>query len=224
MMIAIHQPQYLPYLGYFDKLVKADIFVLLDDVQFKKNEWQNRNRIKTVEGWQYLTVPVCYRYPEKIREVKISYQENWMKKHCQALKTNYHRAAYFEEYYPALEEKLQKKYASLADLNIALVRFFSEKMNIPTPLLLSSELKVSGESTERLVNICLQLGADTYLSGSGGKDYLDEDCFKKAKLKLVFQEYQHPRYAQLYGDFIPNLSVVDLFFNCGEKSLEVLCR
>ncbi|PIZ15507.1 hypothetical protein COY51_04980 [Candidatus Desantisbacteria bacterium CG_4_10_14_0_8_um_filter_39_17] len=224
MIIAIHQPQYLPWLGYFDKIDKSDKFVLLDDVQFKKNEWQNRNRIKTAGsgGWQWITVPVIHRFGQKINEVKINNQENWCKKHLHQLETNYFKSPHFPQYYDFLKETYARKWENLSEVNIYFIEYLTKTLGIKKQLVKSSDLKVSGEKTDRLVNICKMLNANIYLSGVGAKEYIEIEKFEKEKIKVIFQDFHHPVYKQLYGEFIPNLSVVDLLFNYGDESLKIL--
>ena len=223
MIVAVHQPQYLPWLGYFDKIDRAHLFVLLDIVQFKKNEWQNRNRIKTAQGWQWLTVPVAYRFLQRINQVKINLQSNWARKHLLTLKNNYSKAPYFADYFSAFENILTQNWQWIATLNIRLVRELTELLGIPTPLRLASEMGDFPEDPdERLIAICKHLGAETYLAGIGGKNYMELRRFEKAGIEVVFQEFKHPVYPQLYGDFLPNLSVIDLLFNCGEQSLKII--
>ncbi|MCK4417171.1 MAG: WbqC family protein [Candidatus Latescibacteria bacterium] len=223
MIVAVHQPQYLPWLGYFDKIDRAHLFVLLDIVQFKKNEWQNRNRIKTAQGWQWLTVPVTYRFPQRIDQVKINLQSNWARKHLLTLKSNYYRAPYFSDYFSTFENILTQNWQSIATLNIRLVRELTELLGISTPLRLASELgDFPEEPDERLIAICKHLGAEVYLAGLGGRNYMNLEKFRKAGIEVVFQEFKHPVFPQLYGDFLPNLSVVDLLFNCGEQSLRII--
>lgn len=222
MKIAIHQPQYFPWLGYFDKIRQADRFVILDDVQYKKNEWQNRNRLKTAQGWQWLTVPVQYHFPETIRQVKINNTTDWRHKHQQAFLSDYGKAPHYKDYAPFLESLYSQNWENLAELNIHVVRELLKFLAIKTPVTLSSEIPVSGAATDRLVHICQKLGADHYLSGAGGEAYLDVQKFKDAGIRLSFQEYKHPSYPQLFGEFVSHLSVMDLLLNCGPKSLEVL--
>ncbi len=232
MICAIHQPQYLPWIGYFDKMQRSDVFVLLDDVQYKKNEWQNRNKIKTPQGWQWLTVPVHYTFGEKINEVLINNATNWGKKHWHALVVNYSGTTYFKDYKDFFEEVYNKQWKYLWELNIYLIKELSAFLGIETRLIKSSELQVEGEKTERLVRICKKLKADTYLSGNGAREYLDLNLFKREKVKVIFQDFEHPVYPQMRwrkneehrqdacatdDDFQPNMSVVDLLFNCGKK-------
>ena len=223
MIVAVHQPQYLPWLGYFDKMDRADLFVLLDTVQFKKNEWQNRNRIKTAQEWQWLTVPVAYRFPQRINQVEINLRTNWARKHLLAMRINYSKAPYFSDYFDPFEKILLEKWQGIAALNIRLVRALTELLRISTPLRLASELGHLPEGPdERLIAICQHMGAEVYLAGMGGKDYMNLEKFEKTGIEVVFQEFKHPVYPQLYGDFLPNLSVVDLLFNCGKQSLGII--
>ncbi|MFN3476006.1 MAG: WbqC family protein [Candidatus Methylomirabilales bacterium] len=232
MKVAIHQPQYLPWLGYFDKMDQVDCFVVLDDVQFKKNEWQNRNRIKTASGWQYLTVPVLHRFPQRIFEVRINNAVPWPRKHLQALISNYASAPFFDVHRPFFEEVYTRSWKLLLDLNLTILNYLAEALGIRAKLVLASSLraginpapteKLPGGRTDHLIAICQALGAESYLSGVGGKDYLDLGRFEEAGIQVLFQAFQCPRYPQRFGPFEPNLSVVDLLFNCGSDSLQIL--
>ena len=222
MMAAIHQPQFMPWLGYFDKMDRADCFVLLDSVQFKKNEWQNRNRIKTAQGWQWLTVPVSYRFPEKINEVRVRNTENWRNKHWQALRTNYARASGWDEYNSALSALYEQDWDAIAAVNRASIEWLRQVLGIDTPLARASDMQVSEDPSQRLVDICRIVGADTYLAGADGRNYMDLEPFAAAGLEVVFQDYEHPVYPQLFGEFEPRLSALDLALNCGAGSLEIL--
>jgi hypothetical protein len=213
-IVAIHQPQYLPWLGYFDKVDRCDVFCLLDTVQYKKNEFQNRNRIKTADGWQWLTVPVTYRFPQRIEEVGVNQTVDWQRKHLQALKTNYSKAPFFDAYYASFEEFYQQPYESLVQVNTACIELLTELLGLQRKVALASSLPVETEdSTLRLVEICKNLGGDCYLSGRDGAKYI---------VKVLFQNFKHPQYPQCYGPFEPNMSVVDLLFNCGPESLAII--
>ena len=222
MLIAIHQPQYLPWLGYLDKIDKAEIFVILDNVQFKKNEWQNRNRIKTVQGWQWITVPVLYKFPEKINEVRINNNTNWNRKHLQAFITNYSKSLYFADYKNLFEDIFSRSWDRLVDINIEVIKFLISAFELKTRLVMASDLKLREEPTERLIDICKTLNANKYLAGRDGGKYMNLEMFDKEEIEIIFQDFKHPVYNQLYGDFVPGMSAVDLLFNCGDKSLEVL--
>lgn len=226
MKVAIHQPQYLPWLGYFDKIDQVDCFVLLDDVQFKKNEWQNRNRIKTAAGWQWLTVPVLHRSSQRISEVKINPTVPWARKHLQALISNYASAPFFELHRPFFEDLYGREWGALLDLNMATITHLVEALGIRTKLVMASSLPLPAEleATDRLVAICQALEADTYLSGAGGKGYLELPCFEEAGIRVLFQAFRTRPYPQCFGPFVPDLSVVDLLFNCNGDSLPILRR
>lgn len=223
MLCAIHQPQYLPWLGYFDKIAQSDVFVFLDDTQFKKNEWQNRNRIKTSQGWQWLTVPVLHHFGQEIREVGLNPKVKWARKHWQALRSNYGKAPHFKTYADRLEAAYEGEWHDLAELNAFFVRELCDMLGIETRFVVSSSLTGDkGTATEALVNICKAVGADGYLSGAGGRGYVQKDIFEQAGIELRFQDYQHPVYPQLFGDFVSHLSAVDLLLSCGPDSLNIL--
>lgn len=219
MIVAIHQPQYLPWIGYFDKMLKADLFCYLDNVQYKKNEWQNRNRIKTSQGWQWLSVPVSYRFPQKIHEVRVNNATGWAKKHLQALVSSYGKAPFFENYIDFFTDAYGRRWESLSELNIHMIAFIRSQLGLgDQPVVLSSSLAPGEDPTGRLVDICRALGADTYLAGRDGAKYMDLEKFKAAGLKVITQDFHHPCYPQRFGEFVSQLSIVDLLFNCGPRS------
>ncbi|MBW1702146.1 MAG: WbqC family protein [Deltaproteobacteria bacterium] len=223
MVVAVHQPQYLPWLGYFNKIDRADIFVLLDNVQFKKNEWQNRNKIKTAQGWQWLTVPVRYKYPQLINEVAINTSVKWQHKQRQSILTNYKKSPYYHNLDEFLEEIFASHWEMISQLNIAVIRRLVALLGIDTPLFVASELgELPHDADERLVAITEYFGADTYLAGSGGSQYMDLQKYANSGIKVIFQDYKHPEYNQLFQEFEPYMSVIDLVLNHGDKSLSIL--
>ncbi len=223
MIISIHQPQYLPWLGYFDKIDRSETFVFLDNVQFKKNEWQNRNKIKTAEGWQWLTVPVLHNFGQTIHDVKINNTVQWGRKHLSALLTNYSKAPFFSEYIEFFKSLFTAEWESLADFNIHVIMFLIEALGLSgKKIIKASEFEQRHGNTNRLIDICKKLGGNVYLSGKDGANYMDLAKFKEEKIDVIFQEYKHPVYSQLYGEFEPFLSVLDLLFNCGPESLSIL--
>ncbi len=215
MRLAIHQPQYLPWLGYLDKLDRADVFVLLDTVQFKKNEWQNRNRIRTAQGWQYLTVPVLHEFPQRLDRVRINNQTAWRRKHVQALETHYGKAPYYDRYAPVFGDLLASEWETLSLLSEAMLSALIGAFGITTPIVKASRYEAREEPTGRLVDLCKALGADHYLAGAGGRDYMNHEEFEAAGIAVEFQDFVSPEYAQVYRPFIAGLSAVDLLFNCG---------
>jgi len=229
MICAIHQPQTFPYIGYFAKIIQSDIFVFFDDVQFKKNEWQNRNRIKTDKGWMWLTVPVIHKFGQKINEVQINNKDNWRKKHINTFYTYYRKAPYFNEIIKNLEEIYSKEYDKLLDFNITSTNWILGYLKINKKILFSSELNYNPDdkqmsADQKIISILKIIGANTYISGIGAKDYLNTKLFDKENIKVVFQDFKHPVYHQLYGEFTPNLSIIDLLFNEGKKSVDIISR
>ena len=226
LKVAISQPTYLPWLGYFDLMAQADQFVFLDSVQFEKQSWQHRNRIKTPLGLQWLTVPVVFRghFGQPIQDVRIREPE-FARLHLRAIELNYRRCAFFERYYDEMAEVLQRNSAGLlSDLNLALIRWFCAVLNLSVPFLRSSEMHVEGRRSERLIDICRSLGADQYLSPIGSKDYLleDSELFSRAGISIFFQNYVHPDYCQAFPPFCPYASALDLIFNEGPNSRRVV--
>jgi len=227
MICAIHQPQTFPWLGYFAKIHQADIFVFLDNVQYKKNEWQNRNKIKTPEGSQWLTVPVLHRFGQAINEIQINNTVDWRHKHLQTLRTYYGKAPYFEQYFPEIEDFYHADWTTLSAFNLQTINFLMEKIGIRTPCRIASQMPEITDSAkispdERLILITRCVGADTYLSGAGGHDYLAQELFPQNHIRLIFQQFKHPDYRQLYGDFLPYLSTLDLLFNEGPQALSII--
>ncbi len=224
MRVVILQPSYLPWLGYFDQLYKSDVFVLYDDVQYDKHGWRNRNRIKTPQGPQWLTVPVLTHGMGKPtnREVRIRPGAPWQRKHLQALHTYYGKAPAFSEVFPCIEGWLAKDWEFLWELNLAGLHLFCEVLGFRREIHLSSALGIRGEQSERLVRICQALGADIYLTGDAARAYVDEAAFTSAGIRLEYHGYRHPTYTQPHGVFVSHLSIVDLLLTHGRRSLEIL--
>lgn len=222
--VAIHQPQYLPYLGFFHKLYHCDIFVALDNVQFQKNGLQNRNKIKTSQGWQWLTVPVLHDFGQPILDVAINPNVPWQRKHWNAIASNYGRAPFFGEFGPSLKELLEQEWNNLCQLDMALAKWAMAALALQTPIVHASELDVEGNQTELLIAICQAVGADRYLSGPGGKQYMDLDAFAAAGIAIEWQAFMSPVYPQLFPqtEFVPDLSAVDAIFNCGAEARSFL--
>lgn len=222
----IHQPNYLPGLTYFDKIAAADVFISLDTVQFVKRNWINRNRFKAAGGPLWLTVPVQTKgkYTQSILGTEIDRERDWVPQHLGTIESGYRKAAHFETYAPALFGALEQPWTRLVDMNEHLLRLCLGWLGIETPMRRASDLNVEGSSTELLINLCRAAGADTYLSGPGGRKYMDAARFAEAGITLRFHDYRYPRYSQLHGAFEPELSIVDLLLNEGPKSLEILRR
>ena len=221
MIIGIHQPNYLPYLGFFDKMAKSDIFVIYDDAQFNKSDFQHRNRIRIYHGWKWLTVPVDKkRIPineVKIRnEVKTWKGVKWEEDHFNNIRDNYKGTPYYSMYEEELRRIYNKKHENLVDLNMELIRFLMKAFDIDVEIVFSSDLGFASKSTQRLVEIVEALGGDVYLSGPKGKDYLDVSLFERRGIKVVFQDFMHPVYKQRYEGFVPNMAAIDALFNVGK--------
>lgn len=231
-VVAIHQPNFLPWLGYFHKMNQADAFVLLDDVQFSKGSYGNRVKIKSrLKGPDWLTVPVRSSEGSKqqYNEIEIAYNEPWRVDHANLLQDAYQQveeAPHFDHYFQDLMSLQEKRYPNLAALNIPLIRYLKRQLEIPTTLYVASELGNDfGTGSERLANICKLLNADTYLSGQGARSYNDQALFASHGIELVYQSFRHPEYPQLHGGpFEPGLSVIDLLFNCGPDSRRILMQ
>lgn len=224
MVVGILQPSYLPWLGYFEQISRADVFVFYDDVQFEKGSWRNRNRIKTPAGPHWLTVPVLtkgHNFP-LINQVRVNNAESWQKKHLRSLAQYYSKAPCYDQYAPALAELLLRPWESLCELNVELIRHLAAVLGLNTPFVFSSELGVAGSGAPRLVDIMSVLGGTVFYEGAAGRDYIEEALFKERGIRVEYQDYRHPTYAQLHGEFVPYLSVVDLLFNHGPSSLNIL--
>ena len=219
-VIAVHQPQYLPWLGYFDKIARSDLFVFLDNVQYKKREFQNRNRIKTPNGSLWLTVPVQVKgkYFQPIRGVEIDNTSNWAEKHWRTIRQFYSHAPHFAMFSDFFDDLYSQEWNYLSDLSMEIITYVMDFLEIKHEIIMESDFNPDGTSTERIISICKHFNAGEYLSGSGGKAYMDEDRFAEEKISLSYQVYDHPVYPQQYGDFISHLSVIDLLFNCGRDS------
>ncbi|MGE3624344.1 MAG: WbqC family protein [Bdellovibrionales bacterium] len=223
MRVVINQPNYIPWRGYFDLIDDANIFLFHDDVQYTKQDWRNRNRIKSKDGLIWLTVPVqSAQSGTLIKDVRISYAQDWPRRHRCMTKEAYGKAPYFELYADRFFTLLDKNFTHLIDLDIALTQLAMEALNIKTPLARVSELKVPGHKTEKLINILTALGAEDYLSGPAAKSYIDEKAFQKHGFGLTWKHYRYDPYPQLWGVFESQVSVFDLLFNCGPKSRNYL--
>jgi hypothetical protein len=214
---AIHQPNFLPWLGFFHKMAMADVFILLDSVPFTKNSFQNRVKIKSAQGEQWLTVPVLTkgRFGQITSQVPINNNTRWRKVHLATLRTNYRRAPYYEEVMAWLEPLYRQKPTHLATFNQSLIEAVMDQLNLPTGLVNASSL-ISGESgSQLLLHLVQAVGGNVYLSGPTGHTYLDLCAFEQAGVEVWFQRSCHSTYPQLYGDFIPGLSIIDLLMNVG---------
>ena len=222
MRVAIHQPQFMPWLGYLDKIDQADLFVVLDSVQFKKNEWQNRNRIRTAQGWQWITVPVLHKFGQRLDEVRINQQRDWQGRHLRALEMHYGRAPHRDQYLKGLREIYQHSWDRLKDVNLAVIQWLLDAFGIKTPLRLASQMHLRNEPTDRLIDICRTVGARQYLVGPGAANYMDRTRFDASGVRLEEQHFQHPIYPQCYEPFVPGMAAIDLLLTCGDEAISRL--
>ncbi len=234
MILGILQSAYLPWLGFFDQIRQCDLFLIYEDVQFTKKDWRSRNRIKTPQGPLWLSVPVQQKgvLGRKIRDVHIHEDGQWRKKHWRALAKNYAQAPYFAEHAAFFESIYAESWKYLIDLNRAIIDYCLQYLGLKTRVIYSADTDLEqsylqyckgfAEPTERIVYLCSHLGAGTFLEGASGRRFIVPEKLKQAGIDLVFHEYEHPVYTQQFAGFAPCLSIVDLLFNHGPHSLEIL--
>lgn len=225
MKAVVLQPTYLPWMGYFGMIDIADVFVFYDDVQFSGQSWQQRNKIKSMNGdWMWLSIPIVRNFGQNINEVRINNATDWRKKHWASISQSYVKTPYFKDYKEEIENIYESEWEYLCDLNISIIKKLSELLGVDMPKFIkSSELKdITGEKTDRLLLILGKIGAAEYISGPAAKDYIEIDKFKERGIKLYWYEYQHPVYPQIRGEFIPYLSAIDLLFNTGSEALKYI--
>ena len=226
-VVSIHQPEHMPWLGFFDKVSQAELFVLLDNVQYRHKYFQNRNRIRSANGETWLNVPVLTkgRREQLINEVEIDDREvRWREKCWMSISLNYKKAPFYEKYIGFFKDLYDKEWHLLSDLNEYIIRHIAGELNLDVKFIKASELQVSGTGERLVLDICKELGATKYISGiSGvaGRGREFEAEFSEEGIEVVYQEFYHPIYQQVYQPCIPCMSAIDLLFNCGDKSLDV---
>ena len=220
MIISINQPAYLPWLGYFDRIAKSDLHVILDDVQFERGSFVNRNKICVSGSPNWLTVPLQKKgqFGKTIREIEINNDLMWSKKHWESMRHAYSSSKYYKEFSEKLYEIYNKKWHHLVSLIGDTTEVLLEELNIGTPWVYSSTLNIRTTKSDRILDICKAVHANKYLSGEFGTDYLDEDKFYDSGIQIEYQSFVHPTYRQNSDVFVPNLSVIDLIFNEGAKA------
>ncbi len=224
-VVAICQPNFLPWLGYLEMAERADVFVMLDDVVFIRREWVNRNRILSAkkEGWGWLTVPVRSEWgTTHINAVEIKQGQGFPQKMLESVRHTYSRAPFFSVYFPKLAEILDKPWERLLDLNLATIRFLMDAMLIPDKLVLSSSLGIESKRDDKLADICERLGASVYLANNGSKSYIQPEKFQSRGIGFAFQDYTHPTYEVPGCDFVPYLSAIDALFWHGPAAAGVM--
>lgn len=228
MIVSIMQPAYLPWLGYFHRLWLSDIHIVLDHVQISKkcqSNFTNRNRIRTKNGWCWMTVPIKTKGKFgdlNINRVKISDHQHWSKKHWKTILTNYIRAPYFSKYEVFFQEIYGKNWDNLLELNNETTAYLQRLLGIKTPLLFSSKMNINDKKSDLILKLCKEVNAKVYLSGPFGKNYIQEERFTSAGIKVIYHDYKHPIYPQAFDGFEPYMSAIDLLFNCGPESVEIV--
>jgi hypothetical protein len=223
--VAIMQPTYLPWLGYFGMIEQVDTFIIFDSVQFSKRSWQQRNQIKTASGPMCLTVPVSSKGKrgQLINEVEIDSTRNYHTAHIASLENNYRKSPFFSDYSPELFSLLEKEHVSLSELTAELIVWFCKVLGIKTTIKYSSKMENTGTKADLLAMLCEQVDTTEYVSAPGSREYLEEsDAFDKRSIPIKYHEYDHPEYPQLFGEFVPYMSIIDLLFNVGPESLSVI--
>jgi len=220
--VAICQSNYIPWRGYFDLIASADVFVIYDEVQYTKNDWRNRNLIKTANGLSWLTVPVRRESMyQKINET-LTMQTDWEKKHMKALTLNYSKSPFFQKYKDEIFE-IYENFTSLSNLNVNMIKRICEILLIDTKIIDSADLCLTGDRNSKLIDACIKLNANTYISGPSASCYLDTALFKSNNINVNWMDYSgYLEYPQRFGSFIGNVSILDLIFNVGPNSKNYL--
>ena len=230
MIVAAHQPHYLPWLGYLDKLAKADLFVVMDDLQYEAQNYQNRQRMKVQAGAMWLTVPlergsqadrICDKRIDNLGNAK----QHWQRRTWLTLEHTYRRAAYWARFAPALHDVYTRPWDTLLELDLHMLDLARDWFGITTPVIRSSTLALVGHKTDRLIDLCKKVGARAYLSGGGGStDYLDVEQMGRSGIGVIWQHFRHPIYTQRYAaaGFCSHLGFLDLLLNCGDASRDIL--
>src|ERR1700722_276717 len=227
MIVSINKPAYLPWLGYFHRIAVADAHIVLDHVQFEKNSFTNRNKIRMREGWCWLTVPVrtAGKFGDlPITALEIAADRPWAPKHWDALRMNYSKAPFFSHHAAFFEDIYARPWERLADLTREITLYLLEAFGIGTKLYFGSQMNASGKKDELVLNLCRELEATVYLSGPLGRNYLHEELFREHKIAIRYDDYHHPTYSQVYPDFEPYMAAIDLLFNAGPGSREILLK
>lgn len=224
MIVAAHQPHYLPWLGYLDKLAKADLFVVMDDLQYEAQNFQNRQRVKINSGATWLTVPLLHgaqsdRICDKRIDNGAAGKHAWTHRHWQTLETHYRRAPYFARYADEVRDIYSRTWTSLLELDMRMLDLARTWLGIKVPIIRSSGLALQGQKTDRILDMCKKVGARAYLSGGGGSTgYLDVEQLGRNGVGVIWQHFEHPRYPQRYGSFVSHLGFFDLIFNVGPEA------
>jgi len=227
-IVVIHQPDFAPYMGFFHRFLHADLYIALDHVQFVSNtsrSWMHRDKIKTSTGEKWMTLSVKKMHRETpINQIELSDGVDWQERNLNLLRQNYRKATFFDEIMPQVEKMYSLSSGSLANFNLLSIDMLSDMFDVVTPRVLSSSLDPQGSKNEMLIDLLLKVGATHYISGIGAKEYMRQDLFELAGIELIWQDFKHPTYFQMFGEFIPYLSSLDVMFNCGVKGARKTLR
>lgn len=217
--VAVLQSNYIPWKGYFDLIAHVDEFIIYDEVQYTKNDWRNRNRIKTPNGVQWMSIPVSQGLDQRIMDVVVK-DKRWPTKHWKTLEANYRKSPHFTFVSDSISEiYLEDTSENLSEINTALIRKICSTLEIETKISTSTDYVLEGDRNDRLISLCRQANATSYVSGPAAKSYLDENSFSDSKVEVEWFDYSgYPEYPQLWGEFAHDVSVLDLMFNCGLES------
>ena len=225
MMVVIQQPEHLPWIGFFNKMAQCDLFVYLDNVQFKKRYFENRNKIKAEDGIKWITVPIYSKgkYTQNINQVVIDNESRWTKKYMGMIERTYKKSPFWNDVKSIVYPCLEQKYSKLVDANLSLIDKCKKYLMIETTTVLASNLEVDDFTGSDLnLEICIKTKADIYISGPDGRDYLDIDGFNQKGIKIVYHDFEHPVYPQLFDGFVSHMSIIDLIANMGPKSSHIV--
>lgn len=227
-IITQHQPEFMPWMGFFYKILHCDTFIILDAVQFKKNHFSNRNKIRipNKEGWQYINIPVYINgnSTQNFNEVIVLdlKSKNWKNKLLKSIYFSYKKTDYFDQVYSLIENCININTNKLIDINIALIFAILDFLEIKKEILLQSDLNIHSSGTQLMVDTTLRCNSNIYLSGPSGKKYLDHKLLKQHNIEVIFKDFTHPIYKQVHGEFISHMSIIDLLFNNGKQSKNIL--
>jgi hypothetical protein len=223
VILAAHQPVYLPWLGLFHKIALADLFCYFDIAQYQTKDYNNRNKIKTQSGDIWLSVPVESKnhFQKSVGDIRIV-PGSWQRKHLKSIQYAYQSAPHYRRYIEGLEAVLLGSFETLSALNLQILRWLMESLRLTTPIVKASDYSFLGTKSDLVLDMCLKLRADVYVFGAQGRDYADVEKFRANGVEPYFQDYRHPVYPQLHGEFLPYMSIIDLLFNAGPDSLDIL--